>query len=94
MAEQAQPDAQKNASIDDSSKMMGTLMHIQELFYNRSSHKDGPNAGKVTQDQLKDILLSCQQFDFTDQDVDIKVVDYMKLLDTDKDSHVGFFDFL
>ena len=69
-------------------------MHIQELFYNTSSHKDGPNAGKVTQDQLKGILLASEQFDFTDLDVDLKTVDYMKLLDTDKDSHVGFFDFL
>ena len=38
----------------DSTQMMSTLMHIQELFYNRSSHKDGPNAGKVNKDQLKE----------------------------------------
>jgi len=41
-------------SAESSTKMMGTLMHIQELFYNLSSHKDGPNAGKVNKDQLKD----------------------------------------
>ena len=40
------------------------------------------------------VLLHSGQFDFTDQDVDLKTVDYMKLLDTDKDSHIGFFDFL
>ena len=82
------------SSANDSTKMMGTLMHIQELFYNNSSHKDGPNAGKVNKDQLKDILLSSEQFDFTDLDVDLKAFEYMKLLDTDKDSHIGFFDFL
>ena len=82
------------SSANDSTKMMGTLMHIQELFYNISSHKDGPNAGKVNKDQLKDILLSSEQFDFTDLDVDLKAFEYMKLLDTDKDSHIGFFDFL
>ena len=43
---------------------------------------------------MKGILLASEQFDFTDLDVDLKTVDYMKLLDTDKDSHVGFFDFL
>ena len=40
------------------------------------------------------VLLSSQLFDFTDQDVDLKIFDYMKLLDTDKDNHIGFFDFL
>ena len=40
------------------------------------------------------VLLESEQFDFTDLDVDLKIVDYMKLLDTDKDSHIGFFDFL
>ena len=40
------------------------------------------------------VLISSAQFDFTDQDIDLKTVDYMKLLDTDKDSHIGFFDFL
>jgi len=40
------------------------------------------------------VLLRSEQFDFTDLDVDLKIVDYMKLLDTDKDSHIGFFDFL
>jgi hypothetical protein len=40
------------------------------------------------------VLLRSEQFDFTDLDVDLKTVDYMKLLDTDKDSHIGFFDFL
>ena len=39
-------------------------------------------------------MISSAQFDFTDQDIDLKTVDYMKLLDTDKDSHIGFFDFL
>ena len=42
------------ASIEDATQMMGTLMHIQELFYKLSSHKDGPNAGKVNKDQLKE----------------------------------------
>ena len=37
-------------SADESTKMMGILMHIQELFYSISSHKDGPNAGKVNKD--------------------------------------------
>ena len=44
--------------------------------------------------QTLKVLLHSGQFDFTDQDVDLKAVDYMKLLDTDKDSHIGFFDFL
>jgi len=35
-----------------------------------------------------------EQFDFKDQDVDLKTVDYMKLLDTDRDQMIGFFDFL
>ena len=44
--------------------------------------------------QTLKVLLHSGQFDFTDQDVDLKAVDYMNLLDTDKDSHIGFFDFL
>jgi len=40
------------------------------------------------------VLLLSEQFDFKDQDVDLKVVDYMKLLDTDRDTFVGFFDFI
>ena len=40
------------------------------------------------------VLLMSEQFDFKDQDVDLKTVDYMKLLDTDRDQLVGFFDFL
>ena len=42
--------------------MMGTLMHIQELFYKLSSHKDGPNAGKVNKDQLKESKCSWTSF--------------------------------
>ena len=38
--------------------------------------------------------MQSELFDFTDQDVDLKVIEYMKLLDTDKDSYVGFFDFM
>ena len=34
------------------------------------------------------------QFNFEGQDVDLRVFEYMKLLDTDKDNHIGFFDFL
>ena len=34
--------------------MMSTLMHIQELFYKNSNHKDGPKAGKVNKEQLKE----------------------------------------
>ena len=41
-------------SAEESTKMMGTLMHIQELFYRLSVHKDGPNAGKVNKDQFKE----------------------------------------
>ena len=51
--EQEQPVAQQ-ASVEDSTKMMSTLMHIQELFYRLSSHKDGPQAGKVNKDQFKE----------------------------------------
>jgi len=39
-------------------------------------------------------LLISKQFDFTGQDEDLKTVDYMNLLDTDKDAFIGFFDFL
>ena len=38
--------------------------------------------------------MSCAQFDFTDQDIDLKAVDYMKLLDVNKANHIGFFDFI
>jgi hypothetical protein len=40
------------------------------------------------------VLVACEQFDFTGQDIDLKSYEYMKLLDTDKDDYVGFFDFL
>lgn len=40
------------------------------------------------------VLLISKQFDFTGQDEDLKTVDYMNLLDTDKDAYIGFFDFL
>ena len=30
-------------------------------------------------------MATSKQFDFTDMDEDLKAVDYMKLLDTDKD---------
>ena len=40
--------------LGDTMQIMDTLMRIQELFYDLSSHKDGPNAGKVNKDQLKE----------------------------------------
>ena len=40
------------------------------------------------------VLIRSEQFDFTNQDVELKIVDYMKLLDTDKDDLIGFYDFL
>lgn len=40
-------------SADESTKMMGVLTHVQELFYRMSDFKDGPKAGKVTKDQFK-----------------------------------------
>jgi len=36
--------------VEESSKTMGILMHIQELFYKKSSHKDGAKAGKVNKE--------------------------------------------
>ena len=49
-------------SAEESTKMMGTLMHIQQLFYNTSTHHNGPNAGKVNKSQLKQVLLDSEQF--------------------------------
>lgn len=40
------------------------------------------------------VMQLSELFDFTGQDIDLKTVEYMKLLDTDKDSYIGFFDFL
>ena len=37
-------------TAEESSKTMGILMHIQELFYKKSSHKDGAKAGKVNKE--------------------------------------------
>ena len=48
----------------------------------------------MNQEQFKEILLASEQFDFSGEDVDLKTVDYMNLLDTDKDHKIGFFDFL
>ena len=72
--------------------MMGTLMHIQQLFYNISTHHNGPNAGKVNKSQLKQVLLDSEQF--VSENADGMAEDYMGLLDTDNDGLVGFFDFL
>ena len=79
-------------SAEESTKMMGTLMHIQQLFYNISTHHNGPNAGKVNKSQLKQVLLDSEQF--VAENADGMAEDYMGLLDTDKDGLVGFFDFL
>ena len=46
--------AMQPSSAEESTKMMGTLMHVQELFYNNSTHKDGNRAGKVNKEQLKE----------------------------------------
>ena len=40
------------------------------------------------------VLVSSEQFDFTNQDLDLKTVDYMKMLDVNKTQLIGFFDFL
>ena len=38
---------------EESTKIVGTLSRIQELFYENSDFKDGPKAGKVNSTQLK-----------------------------------------
>ena len=38
---------------EESTKIVGTLSRIQELFYENSDFKDGPKAGKVNSAQLK-----------------------------------------
>lgn len=53
MAAQEEP-VMPPAAPEESTKMMGTLMHIQELFYRYSTHKDGPKAGKVNKEQFKE----------------------------------------
>ena len=38
---------------DESTRIVGTLSRIQELFCENSDFKDGPKSGKVNSDQLK-----------------------------------------
>ena len=40
-------------NAEESTKIVGTLSRIQELFYENSDFKDGPKAGKVNSTQLK-----------------------------------------
>ena len=38
---------QPNLDAEETTQMTGILQRIQELFYENSTHKDGPKAGKV-----------------------------------------------
>lgn len=38
---------------EDSTRIVGTLSRIQELFCENSDFKDGPKSGKVNSNQLK-----------------------------------------
>ena len=40
-------------NAEESTRIVGTLSRIQELFYENSDFKDGPKAGKVNSAQLK-----------------------------------------